>query len=319
MIEKTIDTTASKVNDINKNNINESPASASDEDVKEFELELDKVNGDKISKKDSESNDKSGDNSEEDSDNKDEVQLILSLNKSINDEKVKHNKEIALADDKDNLNTEKDSKKKVDKESLHALKFKEASKDSHKDIHKDSHKDIHKDKQNQENGKKIVSDKFALDNENTSSYNIKNNDPTPGGAILSNVNKPSASASEKMALISTIIDKINSGEGIGKNNAISISIDKGHFMGLEIEIKVDKGNLSISFNHNASQLDSLQQLMPDLSERLNKLNQDQDVKLVLNDISDDQSDNYAKGDSEDSESKQQDDIIEEWLEEQRGD
>lgn len=308
MIDKVADANVTKTSE-NKSLIKDESVSnnqsVSNDDVDKFELELESTTDDKISENDS----KNEENSDDKSDNKEEPQFAIDLNQQkFTNDKVKKHEQITT----DGNNIRDNNDKNTEKKSSRPLKI--DTNTNTKDIH--IAENVKKDAN--QRALKIDANEQKLKNDATPGYNITKNDSTPGGIILSNVNKSTASSSEKMILISTILDKINSAEGIGKNREISIQIEKGYFNGLDIDIKVDKGTIYLSFSGSSLQLESIQMLVPELSDRLNKLNNEQEVKFVLNNVSDDQTDQYSNDDSDGRESKHQDDI-DEWLEEQRGD
>lgn len=154
----------------------------------------------------------------------------------------------------------------------------------------------------------------------TSNSNGEN--AAPGEAILENMKSHDISKSEKLELINKVTEKVQAAiASQNESKSVSVDIDRGYFKGVSIEVKVVKNQVWVSFSYNhSSQAEALQQMAPELMERLQKVSGEQQVRLSMsNDGSNEQM--FGSGDQDKNQdghdpSKQKERAIDQWIEEQ---
>lgn len=143
---------------------------------------------------------------------------------------------------------------------------------------------------------------------------------TPGNIILANLKTPEPMDLQRHQLISQLIDKVQilipslsqSNQG---QNRVQLVLEQGLFKGTEITISLQNNQLSVTLTHSTEHAQLLQHARPELLERLQKLNPDQQVRLVTS-SQEQAAENRQQDQGQQQESSQKSRVFDTWLEEQ---
>lgn len=138
---------------------------------------------------------------------------------------------------------------------------------------------------------------------------------TPGQIILANLKMPEPMNQQLHNLVSQLIDKVQIlVPNLGNQNRVQLVLEQGQLKGTEITITLQNNQLNVTLSHSGQHTELLQQLRPELLERLQKMNTDQQVRVITTSHEQAaQNDHQEQGQHESSQKSR---VFDLWLEEQ---
>ena len=138
---------------------------------------------------------------------------------------------------------------------------------------------------------------------------------TPGQIILANLKTPEPMNQQLHNLVSQLVDKVQIlVPNLGNQNRIQLVLEQGQLKGTEITITLQNNQLNVTLSHSNQHTELLKQLRPELLERLQKMNTDQQVRVIT--TSHEQAAQNGHQEQGQHESSQKSRVFDLWLEEQ---
>lgn len=138
---------------------------------------------------------------------------------------------------------------------------------------------------------------------------------TPGQIILANLKTPEPMNQQFHNLVSQLVDKVQIlVPNLGNQNRVQLVLEQGQLKGTEITITLQNNQLNVTLSHSNQHTELLKQLRPELLERLQKMNTDQQVRVIT--TSHEQAAQNGHQEQGQHESSQKSRVFDLWLEEQ---
>ncbi|WP_394390392.1 hypothetical protein [Shewanella woodyi] len=139
---------------------------------------------------------------------------------------------------------------------------------------------------------------------------------TPGNIILANIKTNEPLNQQLHTLVNQIVERIQIlVPNLANQGRVQLVVDQGQLKGTEVSISLKNNQLTVTLVHSNQNAELLQQLRPELLERLQKINTEHQVRIITS-----HHEQPAHGGQQEQgqqqESSQKSRVINEWLEEQ---
>ncbi|MPY25666.1 type III secretion system needle length determinant [Shewanella psychropiezotolerans] len=138
----------------------------------------------------------------------------------------------------------------------------------------------------------------------------------PGNIILANIKTSEPINQQLHTLVSQLVERIQIlVPNIATQDRVQLVLDKGQLKGTEITISLKNNQLTVTLIHSSQNAELLQHMRPELLERLQRMNTDQQVRVITT-THEQQAHGGQQEQGQQQESSQKSRIIHDWLEEQ---
>ena len=138
---------------------------------------------------------------------------------------------------------------------------------------------------------------------------------TPGNIILTNIKTSEPRNQQLHALVSQLVERIQIlVPNLARQDRVQLVLEQGPLKGTEITILLQNNRLTITLVHSSQNAELLQQMRPELLERLQRINTDQQVRIIT--THEQQAHEGHQQQDQQQESSQKSRIVHDWLEEQ---
>ncbi|AQS40636.1 hypothetical protein Sps_05573 [Shewanella psychrophila] len=162
-------------------------------------------------------------------------------------------------------------------------------------------------------GPETLKDMEAIHIPNQASSQLNN---APGNIILANIKTSEPINQQLHTLVSQLVERIQIlVPNITNQDRIQLILDKGQLKGTEITISLKNNQLTVTLIHSSQNAELLQHMRPELLDRLQRINIDQQVRVITT-SHEQQAHGGQQEQGQQQESSQKSRIIHDWLEEQ---
>ncbi|NRD71758.1 hypothetical protein HQQ94_00515 [Shewanella sp. VB17] len=157
---------------------------------------------------------------------------------------------------------------------------------------------------------------IAQENTHTPNQAINQLSNTPGNIILTNIKTNEPINTQLHNLVSQLVERVQIVvPNLANQNSVQLVLDQGKLKGTEITITLQNNQLLVTLAHSGQHTELLQKMHPELLERLQRINTDQQVRIVT--MSHEQHNQHSgREQGHQQESNQKSRILDYWLEEQ---